>query len=138
MTAANQRVVLITGATAGIAQACAQRLHRRGYRVYGTSRNVAEQNVSNASSGFQVIKMDVDVDSSVKRGIEWVSEREGRLDVLVNKAGFGVVGPVEDTSIANANWKNYREPVAAVALYHRSRVPARGGYAAQGGARLAV
>jgi NAD(P)-dependent dehydrogenase (short-subunit alcohol dehydrogenase family) len=46
--------------------------------------------------------MDVDVDSSVARGIEWVLEREGRLDVLVNNAGYGAAGSVEDTSMEEA------------------------------------
>lgn len=49
-----------------------------------------------------MIKVDVDVDSSVGRGIEWVVEREGRLDVVVNNAGFGLAGAIEDTSIEEA------------------------------------
>jgi NAD(P)-dependent dehydrogenase (short-subunit alcohol dehydrogenase family) len=95
----DQRVVLITGASSGIGKACAEHLHQRGYRVYGTSRNPSP---GTASAGYEVFKMDVDVDSSVARGIEWVLEREGRLDVLVNNAGFGIAGSVEDTSMEEA------------------------------------
>jgi len=99
MKTTGQRVVLITGASTGIGKACADHLHQRGYRVYGTSRNPSP---GPASAGFEVLKMDVDVDSSVARGIEWVLEREGRLDVLVNNAGFGIAGSIEDTSIEEA------------------------------------
>jgi len=49
-----------------------------------------------------IIKMDVHFDNSVGRGIEWVLEQEGRLDVVVNNAGFGLAGAVEDTSIEEA------------------------------------
>jgi NAD(P)-dependent dehydrogenase (short-subunit alcohol dehydrogenase family) len=99
MKKAEQRVVLITGASTGIGKACADHLHQRGYRVYGTSRNASTET---ASAGYEVFKMDVDVDSSVARGIEWIMEREGRLDILVNNAGFGIAGSVEDTSTEEA------------------------------------
>jgi NAD(P)-dependent dehydrogenase (short-subunit alcohol dehydrogenase family) len=102
MEKVNQRVVLITGASSGIGRACAEHLHQRGYRVYGTSRRVATETPSTSPVGFKMIKVDVDVDSSVGRGIEWVVEREGRLDVVVNNAGFGLAGAIEDTSIEEA------------------------------------
>jgi len=96
-----QRIVLITGASSGIGQACAVHLHQRGYRVYGTSRHAAGQAPS-PSGSFEMIQMDVDVDHSVQRGVEYILERQGRLDVVVNNAGFGLAGAIEDTSIGEA------------------------------------
>ena len=88
-----RRVVLITGASSGIGQACARRLHQRGYRVYGTSRQADSQ---------ALIPMDVTSDDSVRRGVEAILECEGRLDVVVNNAGFGLAGAVEDTTLVEA------------------------------------
>jgi len=95
------KVVLITGASLGIGRACATHLHRRGYRVYGASRRV-EQVAADPDGGFWMIPMDVDDDDSVQRGVELVLEREGRLDGVVNNAGFGIAGAVEDTRIVEA------------------------------------
>jgi NAD(P)-dependent dehydrogenase (short-subunit alcohol dehydrogenase family) len=104
----NARVVLITGASSGIGQACANHLHQRGYRVYGTSRRAPSPAAegSAAEQGhsvpFAMIQMDVDSDISVERGLDAVLESEGRLDIVVNSAGFGIAGSVEDTSIDEA------------------------------------
>lgn len=87
------QVVLITGASSGIGQACARHLARRGYRVFGTSRRPDA-----SATGFTMILMDVTDDASVHRGVEEVMRQAGRLDVLVNNAGFGIAGAVEDTS----------------------------------------
>jgi NAD(P)-dependent dehydrogenase (short-subunit alcohol dehydrogenase family) len=100
MNASAERVVLITGASSGIGKACAEHLHRRGYRVYGTSRHapLASPARSTArSETFTMIRMDVTSDESVTYGINCVVEREGRLDVVVNNAGYGLAGAVEET-----------------------------------------
>ncbi len=108
MNEPRQRVVLITGASSGIGQACASYLGQRGYRVYGTSRRVQSQAMGAStaepvhSGPFAMIQMDVDDDSSVQRGVDFILEEEGRLDVVVNNAGFGIAGSVEDTSIDEA------------------------------------
>lgn len=92
------RVVLITGASSGIGQACARRLARRGYRVFGTSRRPQPE----AEEAFEMIRMDVTDDDSVREGFATVLERSGRIDVVVNNAGYGLAGAVEDTSIDEA------------------------------------
>lgn len=92
-----RRVVLITGASSGIGQACADRLHRRGLRVYGTSRHPQP-----IPGSFDMIQMDVDSDESVQAGVALVCEREGRLDVVVSNAGCGIAGAIEDTSTEEA------------------------------------
>ena len=102
------RVVLITGASSGIGQACANHLHKKGYRVYGTSRQARPHatGISKTedihSTAFEMIQMDVDYDDSVAQGVEFILDKEGRLDVVVNNAGFGIAGSVEDTTIEEA------------------------------------
>jgi NAD(P)-dependent dehydrogenase (short-subunit alcohol dehydrogenase family) len=89
------KVVLITGASSGIGKACARHLARRGYRVFGTSRRPQP----GADERFEMIPMDVTDDDSVRKGVATVLARSGRLDVVVNNAGFGFGGAVEDTSV---------------------------------------
>jgi NAD(P)-dependent dehydrogenase (short-subunit alcohol dehydrogenase family) len=95
-----QKVVLITGASSGIGQACAVHLASRGWRVFGTRRGSSAA----ASPGvpFEMITMDVDDDESVRSGVETLLARAGRLDAVVNNAGFSLMGPIEDTSIDEA------------------------------------
>jgi len=92
------KAVLITGASSGIGQACARRLAQRGHQVFGTSRRPQPD----AEEPFEWIAMDVTDDESVREGVATVLARAGRLDVVVNNAGFGFVGAAEDTSIDEA------------------------------------
>jgi NAD(P)-dependent dehydrogenase (short-subunit alcohol dehydrogenase family) len=93
-----RKTVLITGASSGIGQACARRLAQRGYEVFGTSRRPQAE----ADVPFEMIPMDVTDDDSVREGVATVVARSGRLGVVVNNAGFGFAGAVEDTSIDEA------------------------------------
>jgi len=108
MSENHNRVVLITGASSGIGQACANHLHQKGYRVYGTSRQPRplETGISKVedihSTAFEMIQMDVDYDDSVAQGVDFILDKEGRLDVVVNNAGFGIAGSVEETTIEEA------------------------------------
>src|ERR1039458_3830478 len=90
------RVVLVTGASSGIGACCAAFLAKSGYRVYGGSR------VLRRAPGFEPLTLDVTDDASAAQAIEIILPREGRLDVLVNNAGFGIAGAIEDTSIDEA------------------------------------
>jgi NAD(P)-dependent dehydrogenase (short-subunit alcohol dehydrogenase family) len=94
-----QKVVLITGASSGIGQACAAYLAGRGWRVFGTRRGSSN---SEPSAPFEMITMDVDDDASVQAGVNAVLERAGRLDAVVNNAGISLMGPIEDTSTEEA------------------------------------
>ena len=89
---ASQPVVLVTGASSGIGECCASLLAQKGYRVYGASRSAV------SASPVLPLKMDVTQDDSVRQAVDSVLQREGRLDVLVNNAGMGIAGSLEDTS----------------------------------------
>jgi NAD(P)-dependent dehydrogenase (short-subunit alcohol dehydrogenase family) len=91
------RVVVVTGASAGIGQSCATRLQTAGWTVFGASRR------GTAVGGWTPIVMDVDNDDSVRAGIEGVLEKTGRLDAVVACAGWGLAGAVEQTSIQDAH-----------------------------------
>jgi NAD(P)-dependent dehydrogenase (short-subunit alcohol dehydrogenase family) len=92
------KVAIVTGASSGIGAAVAHLFHRRGFIVYGTSRNA-----SPSSEGeFTLLKLDVNSDESVKALVREVLARAGRVDVLVNNAGYALTGAAEETSIAEA------------------------------------
>ena len=93
-----QRVVLITGASSGIGKACAEHLVRRGFHVFGAQRHA----ITDATDALENLTMDVDDEDSVNRAIQIVLEKTGRLDAVVNNAGFALMGSVEDTSIEEA------------------------------------
>ncbi len=88
------KIILITGASSGFGEACAHHLCSKGHIVYGTSRKP-----SLAQKPYKMIVMDVNDDASVTLGIAEIVAREGRLDVVVNNAGVGIAGSVEDTAI---------------------------------------
>jgi len=87
------KVVLITGASSGIGKSIATFLSEKGYKVYGTSRN--PKNIENFS--FDLIALDVLKVDTINSAIDLIIKKEGRLDVLVNNAGMGITGPIEDT-----------------------------------------
>jgi NAD(P)-dependent dehydrogenase (short-subunit alcohol dehydrogenase family) len=91
------RVVLVTGASAGIGQASATRLHTSGWSVFGASRR------GTAEAGWTPLVMDVDRDDSVRDGVAGILERAGRLDAVVAAAGWGLAGAVERTTIEDAH-----------------------------------
>ena len=98
-----ERVVLITGASSGIGKACAEACAAAGMKVYGTSRRPATTTTTaSPAGGVKMIAMDVTEDGSVRAAVAEVLAKEGRIDVVVNNAGFGIAGAIEDTSLAEA------------------------------------
>ncbi len=93
-----QKVILVTGASSGIGQACATALAQQGHRVYGTSRTPRDE-----TRGFTMLPMDVTDTPSVHAAVQTLLEREGRIDVVVNNAGIGYGGAIEDTAIDEAH-----------------------------------
>jgi NAD(P)-dependent dehydrogenase (short-subunit alcohol dehydrogenase family) len=93
---AERRVVLITGASRGIGRLCAEKLAAEGWRVFGAARTSA------SLDNVEMIEMNVDDDASVIAGLAHVLGRAGRLDALINNAGFSMRGAVEDVSMAEA------------------------------------
>jgi short-subunit dehydrogenase len=87
------KVVLVTGASSGIGKAIAAFLKEKGFKVYGTSRN--PKNTQDYS--FELIALDVLKADTINNAIDNILKKEGRLDVLVNNAGMGITGPIEDT-----------------------------------------
>ncbi|MDD3095596.1 MAG: SDR family NAD(P)-dependent oxidoreductase [Candidatus Neomarinimicrobiota bacterium] len=87
-------VVLVSGASSGIGKSTAEYLSQLGYRVYGTSRRPRDYP---QPEKYALIEMDVRDSASVNAAVETVLRNEGHIDVLVNNAGYGIGGPVEET-----------------------------------------
>src|SRR3982751_6086562 len=95
----NTKVALVTGASSGIGEATAERLARAGYKVYGTSRRAAPAR----QRSFEMLSLDVTSDPSVEAVVGEALRREGRIDLLVNNAGFGVApAGAEESSLDQA------------------------------------
>lgn len=97
-----ETVVLITGASSGIGKACVEHLARHGYRVFGTSRRAPFPPAPPLPGQPVMLQMDVTRDDSVHQAVDFIVRETGWLDVVVNNAGFGIAGAVEDTSIDEA------------------------------------
>lgn len=91
----SEAVAIVTGASSGIGEAVALRLLKQGWRVFGAS---PEDSGAITFPTFHHIALDVTDDLAVRRAVAEVASRAGRIDALVNNAGFSLVGALEDTS----------------------------------------
>src|ERR671935_3074108 len=93
------KIALVTGASSGIGEATAQRLAMAGYKVYGTSRRGADA----GQRSFEMLPLDVTSDESVEAVVRDVMRLDGRIDLLVNNAGFSIApAGAEESSIEQA------------------------------------
>ena len=98
------KVILITGASAGIGKEAAKLLVAKGHTVYGAARRVDKMQDLKAL-GVKLLEMDVTVDESVVKGVNEILAAEKRIDVLVNNAGYGSYGALEDVPISEAKYQ---------------------------------
>ena len=92
------QTILVTGASSGIGQATARLLAERGFTVFGTARKPE----SAQSQGVTMVALDVRSDESVRACVAHVAAKAGRIDVLVNNAGYSLTGAAEETSVEEA------------------------------------
>ncbi len=90
----NPSIVLITGGSSGLGKATGRYLTEKGFRVYGTARNPQKYPDFDA---FPLLEMEVRNQQSVERAVAELIRREGRIDILINNAGVGITGPMEET-----------------------------------------
>ncbi|MDT0676008.1 SDR family oxidoreductase [Autumnicola musiva] len=105
-----KKVVLITGGSSGIGKSIAEYLQKKNYMVYGTSRN-PEKFTDNS---VPLVALDVTDKETIGVALSEVLQKEGRIDILINNAGVGITGPLEETpedEIKKAFETNYFGPL---------------------------
>lgn len=98
------KIVLITGASSGIGKKTALLLNEAGYMVYAASRRMNQMN-DLKSKGVKILEMDVTQDFQMIKAIDLIIKEEGRIDILINNAGFGLYGALEDVPVEVARYQ---------------------------------
>ena len=96
-----KKVIVITGASSGMGKETAKKLIGEGHIVYTLARRI-EQMEDLKNLGGHPIKMDISNEEEVTKAVQTIIEKEGRIDVLWNNAGFGLYGSVEDVPLEEA------------------------------------
>ena len=104
MNAIMEKVALVTGSSSGIGLETSLALARNGFHTFATMRDVSKDEeikevVRKENLNIEILQLDVDNEESVNEAINTVMERKDRIDVLINNAGYGMWGTVEDVSI---------------------------------------
>ncbi|PAP76662.1 oxidoreductase [Rubrivirga marina] len=97
----SKQVILVTGASSGIGLATAEALLERGHTVYGAARRV-DRMAHLGARGGHALALDVTDDASMEAAVQTILDAEGRVDALVNNAGYGSYGAVEEVPIDEA------------------------------------
>lgn len=116
-----KNVVLITGASSGMGKETAKRLIQQGNKVYTVARRI-EQMEDLKSLGGYPIKMDITNETEVQKVIDIIIEKEGKIDVLWNNAGYGLYGSVEEIPISEAR-KQFEVNIFGLALLTQKVIP---------------
>jgi len=98
---ADQKIAVVTGSSSGIGLETAIHLAKNGFKTYATMRNLGKSDAIKSQSEnlpIEILQLDVTDDESVKKAINTIVDKEGRIDVLVNNAGYALMGSVEDMS----------------------------------------
>ena len=107
------KIILITGASSGIGKSISLFLTYKGFKVYGTCRDPKKYNISE----FELLKCDINSQIEIENTVKHILEIENRIDVLINNAGIGIIGPLEETSesdIKSAFQTNLLGPIAII------------------------
>lgn len=97
-------IVLITGASSGIGKETAKMLHNEGYVVYAAARRTEKMKDLQAL-GVIPVELDITQDNSIKNVVEHIISSHGKIDVLVNNAGYGSYGSLEDVSLEEGRYQ---------------------------------
>jgi len=106
------QVVFITGGSTGIGKATGALLQSSGYKLVGTSRSPDRYK----DHPFPLVQMDLHDASSIEKAVQTVISQHGQIDVLINNAGKGIVGPVEETPVEEIRKAFETNPVGAIAV----------------------
>jgi len=101
-----QKVILITGTASGMGKAFAEKLTAEGHIVYGGDIQYAKNRRQLDSIGARPLDMDVTKNEEVQAGVDKIIAEQGRIDVLLNNAGYGLFAPIEEVTIEDA-WKQF-------------------------------
>ena len=99
-----KQVVLITGASSGIGKESARLLINKGYTVYAAARRIEKMSDLQAL-GVKLIELDITREASIQQAISGIISAEQRIDVLVNNAGYGSYGSLEDVALEEARYQ---------------------------------
>ncbi|OIP84968.1 MAG: hypothetical protein AUK44_00785 [Porphyromonadaceae bacterium CG2_30_38_12] len=102
----NRKIILLTGASAGIGKATAALLMAKGVIVYGASRSGGDAQKNTTTKGEIIpVKMDVNVESDIQAVVKQIIDTHGKLDVVIANAGNGIAGAIEETSIDEVRYQ---------------------------------
>jgi NAD(P)-dependent dehydrogenase (short-subunit alcohol dehydrogenase family) len=107
------KVVFITGASSGLGKEVGLYLHQKGFKVFGTSRTPSNY----PNFPFPLLEVDVRNSTSIQAALDFVLKNSGRLDVVINNAGVGITGPIEETlttEIKNNFETNFFGPIEVI------------------------